>query len=187
MFDKINVAYSNVTDTRKISLKCFPKIPANFSGSRKDEQWERSGGRFFFPKRGNIREAVGMWLQHSKVGLTWETPNMGTAQLLLLWILRFCTSEAEEWLYTCAVRRDLHCILRWWKKGEMCCSYETALTFLLVSLLFFRAAGLRARWPAGDRSRWRQHGCYWMSPPRKPAQGSGSLQRQTGMAGNIQR
>lgn len=141
----------------------------------------------FFPKRGNIREAVGMWLQHSKVGLTWETPNMGTAQLLLLWILRFCTSEAEEWLSTCAVRRDLHCILRWWKKGEMCCSYETALTFLLMSLLFFRAAGLWARWPAGDRSGWRQHGCYWMSPPRKPAQGSGSLQRQTGVAGNIQR
>lgn len=58
MFDKINVAYSNVTDTRKISLKCFPKIPANFSGSRKDEQWERSGGRSFFSQKEGTLEKL---------------------------------------------------------------------------------------------------------------------------------
>jgi len=139
------------------------------------------GRRVLLSKRQLLREVV---------RLMWGTLNMETIQLshslfCLLRTLWFFSPTAEDWLYTCAVRCDLHSILGWWKNAELYCINMTALTFPLP--LFCRVAGLRARWPAGDWGRWRQHGRYWMSPPRKPAQGSGPLQCQTGVAGDIQR
>lgn len=90
-------------------------------------------------KRGCIRYAVGTWSRYNGDRLMRETPNMERAQLqqslLLLRILWFSTSEAEDWLYMCAVRCHLRHAWGWWKNGELCCSDVTALTFSLSSVL----------------------------------------------------
>ena len=92
--------------------------------------------------------SCGMWSRYNGGHPIWRDTQYGNSgvitEFIILW---FSSSKAEDWLYTCAVRCDLHCVRRRWK------NVIAATDFSLSASRVFQSCGTSS--PTTSRtSRW---------------------------------